>query len=111
MLLDLHVILTIGSFIRAYVSRGPPKQAPQLGLAGVSQPASSNIWEQVLPPDPGTGRLYTSIHTCRDLSQYFQIMNKSTLYMVITLEYFYSKCHLLCSRDKKCGNFNLLSLD
>ena len=68
MLLDLHVILTIGSFIRAYVSRGPPKQAPQLGLAGVSQPASSNIWEQVLPPEPGTGRLDTSIHTCRDFT-------------------------------------------
>jgi hypothetical protein len=44
---SLQKILTIGSFIRAYVSRGPPKQAPQLGLAGVSQPASSKIWEQV----------------------------------------------------------------
>lgn len=49
--------------MRAYVSFGPPKQAAQLGLAGVSQPASSNICEQVFPPDPGTGRLYTSIQT------------------------------------------------
>jgi hypothetical protein len=49
--------------MRAYVSRGPPKQAPQLGLAGVSQPASSKICEHVFPPDPETGRLYRSSHT------------------------------------------------
>lgn len=108
MFLDLHKILTVGSFIRAYVSRGPPKQAPQLGLAGVSQPASSNIWEQVLPPDPGTGRLYMSNHTCRDFTTF---PSYEQVYTVITLEYFYSKYHLLCGRDKKCGNFNLLSLD
>lgn len=55
--------LAWGSFKRAYVSLGPPMQAPQLGLAGVSQPASSNIWAQVLPSHPGTGRVYTSIQT------------------------------------------------
>lgn len=82
---DLHKILTVGSFIRAYVSRGPPKQAPQLGLAGVSQPASSNIWEQVLPPDPGTGRLYTSNHTCGDFTTF---PNYEHVYTVITLDFF-----------------------
>lgn len=40
---QMLIITTFGSFILAYVSRGPPKQAPQLGLAGTSQPASSNI--------------------------------------------------------------------
>jgi hypothetical protein len=108
MLLDVCEIPTVGSFIRAYVSRGPPKQAPQLGLAGVSQPASSNIWAQVLPPDPGTGRLYTSIHTCRGFAVF---PNYEQVHTVITLEHFYSEYHLLCGRDKECGNFNLLSLD
>ena len=79
----------MGSFMRAYVSRGPPKQAPQLGLAGVSHPASSNIWEQVLPPDPGTGRLYTSIHTCKDfkffVSKYEQVYRMLQCYFWIFL--------------------------
>ncbi len=54
---------TSGLFIRAYVSLGPPRHAAQLGLAGVSQPASWKIWDAVLPSQPGTGMPYTSIHT------------------------------------------------
>ncbi len=54
---------TSGLFIRAYVSLGPPRHAAQLGLAGVSQPASWKIWEAVLPSQPGTGMPYTSIQT------------------------------------------------
>ena len=46
---------TSGSFMRAKVSRGPPKQAAQLGAAGVTQPAASKICAAVLPSQPGTG--------------------------------------------------------
>lgn len=62
----LLVVLThtSGSFIRAKVSRGPPKQAAHEGAAGVMQPAASKISAAVLPPQPGTGKLYTSPHTC-----------------------------------------------
>ncbi|KAA6428260.1 MAG: hypothetical protein FRX49_01856 [Trebouxia sp. A1-2] len=45
------------------VSFGPPRHAAQLGLAGVSQPASWKICDAVLPSQPGTGMPYTSIHT------------------------------------------------
>ena len=58
---------TWGSFKRPYVSFGPPIHAAQLGLAGGSQPASSNICEQVLPPEPGTSRVYKSIQTWKKL--------------------------------------------
>lgn len=54
---------TSGSFMRAKVSRGPPRQAAQLGAAGVTQPASSKISAAVLPSQPGTGIVYTSAHT------------------------------------------------
>lgn len=54
---------TWASFMRAKVSRGPPKQAAHEGAAGVMQPAASKIWAAVLPPHPGTGRAYTSAQT------------------------------------------------
>jgi hypothetical protein len=46
---------TSGSFMRAKVSRGPPRQAAHEGLAGGTQPASWKISAAVLPPQPGTG--------------------------------------------------------
>ena len=56
---------TSGSFMRANVSRGPPRHAAQDGLAGGTQPAAVKISAAVLPSQPGTGRPYTSAHTCR----------------------------------------------
>lgn len=61
LVVDTH---TSGSFMRAKVSRGPPRQAAQLGAAGVTQPAASKISAAVLPSQPGTGSVYTSPHTC-----------------------------------------------
>ena len=55
---------TWGSFMRAKVSFGPPKQAAQLGAAGVVQPAASKICAAVLPSQPATGSPYRSAHTC-----------------------------------------------
>lgn len=55
---------TWGSFMRANVSLGPPRQAAQLGAAGVMQPAASKIWAAVLPSQPATGKPYRSAHTC-----------------------------------------------
>jgi hypothetical protein len=60
---------TSGSFMRAKVSRGPPRHAAQLGAAGVVQPASSKISAAVLPSQPGTGSVYTSAHTCRSAAK------------------------------------------
>ena len=54
---------TSGSFMRANVSRGPPRHAAQEGLAGGTQPAAAKISAAVLPSQPGTGRPYTSAHT------------------------------------------------
>ena len=61
LVVDTH---TSGSFMRANVSRGPPRQAAHEGAAGGTQPASAKISAAVLPPQPGTGRAYTSAHTC-----------------------------------------------
>ncbi len=55
---------TSGSFMRAKVSRGPPRHAAQEGLAGGTQPAAAKISAAVLPSQPGTGNPYTSAHTC-----------------------------------------------
>lgn len=55
---------TSGSFMRANVSRGPPRHAAQDGLAGGTQPAAAKISAAVLPSQPGTGSPYTSAHTC-----------------------------------------------
>ena len=53
---------TSGSFMRAYVSLGPPRHAAQLGDAGVSQPAgpgaasvtdgkrTPRVWQALLVP-------------------------------------------------------------
>ena len=57
---------TSGSFMRAKVSRGPPRHAAQEGLAGGTQPAAAKISAAVLPSQPGTGSPYTSAHTCED---------------------------------------------
>jgi hypothetical protein len=56
---------TSGSFMRANVSRGPPKHAAHDGLAGGTQPAAVKISAAVLPSQPGTGRPYTSAQTCQ----------------------------------------------
>ena len=56
---------TCGSFMRAKVSLGPPKQAAQLGAAGGVHPAASKICAAVLPSQPATGKPYRSAHTCR----------------------------------------------
>lgn len=61
LVVDTH---TWGSFMRAKVSLGPPKQAAQLGAAGVVQPAASKICAAVLPSQPATGSPYRSAHTC-----------------------------------------------
>ena len=60
LVVDTH---TRGSFMRAYVSCGPPRQAAQEGEAGVSQPASAKIWAAVRPSQPGTGRPKRSKYT------------------------------------------------
>jgi hypothetical protein len=55
--------------MRAKVSLGPPRQAAQLGAAGVTQPASSKISAAVFPSQPGTGSVYTSAHTWQQQQQ------------------------------------------
>lgn len=57
---------TWGSFMRANVSLGPPKQAAQLGAAGVVHPAASKICAAVLPSHPATGKPYKSAQTCKE---------------------------------------------
>ena len=55
---------TSGSFMRANVSRGPPRQAAHEGAAGGTHPTAAKISAAVLPfGSPGTGSAYTSAQT------------------------------------------------
>ena len=67
--------------MRANVSLGPPKQAAQLGAAGVVQPAASKICAAVFPSHPATGKPYRSAHTCSQTcpSQNLHHLQGSTL--------------------------------
>ena len=78
---------TSGSFMRAKVSRGPPRHAAQDGLAGGTHPAAAKISAAVFPSQPGTGSPYTSAHTCPGALEPFSQWPRKQLGCICTLGY------------------------